>query len=159
MLFLTTKKSSSASQGVGLPYISWLRSIIPPSLSRITTSQFCQMFIRPRTWRSCNSLVSELQAADDTAKHVGHATWFVSHTWANCIVDTLDAVLLFFDRRADCAAANLWVDFLVTPQQSNTPSPPSSWFMSTFKQSIAAIGGLLLVVDAWDNPSALQRAW
>jgi hypothetical protein len=117
------------------------------------------MFIRPRTWRSCNSLVSELQAAGDTGKHVGHATWFVSHTWANCIVDTLDAVLLFFDRRADCAAANLWVDFLVTPQQSNTPSPPSSWFMSTFKQSIAAIGGLLLVVDAWDNPSALQRAW
>ena len=120
------------------------------------------MFIRPRTWRSCSSLVSELQAAGDTGKHVGHATWFVSHTWANCIVDTLDAVLLFFDRRADCAAAKLWFDFIVTPQPSNTsntPSPPSSWYMSTFKQSIAAIGGLLLVVDAWDDPSALQRAW
>jgi hypothetical protein len=31
--------------------------------------------------------------------------------------------------------------------------------MSTFKDSIARIGGLLLVVDAWDNPSALRRAW
>jgi hypothetical protein len=31
--------------------------------------------------------------------------------------------------------------------------------MSTFKDSIARIGGLLLVVDAWDNPTALRRAW
>jgi hypothetical protein len=83
----------------------------------------------------------------------------VSHTWANSILDTLDAVLLFFDRRDDCATAKLWIDFMVTPQQSNTVSPPSSWFMNTFKQSIATIGGLLLVADAWDNPSALQRAW
>ena len=158
-MFLTTKKSSSASQGVGLPYISWLRSIIPPSLSRITTSQFCQMYIRPRSSRNCNRLASELQAACDSEKHVGHATWFVSHTWANCIEDTLDAILLFFDKRADYATAKLWIDFMVTPQQANAASPPSSWFMSTFKESIATIGGLLLVVDAWDNPSALQRAW
>jgi hypothetical protein len=31
--------------------------------------------------------------------------------------------------------------------------------MGTFKSSIASIGGLLLVVDAWDNPTALRRAW
>jgi hypothetical protein len=31
--------------------------------------------------------------------------------------------------------------------------------MSTFKDSIARIGGLLLVVDAWDNPKPLRRAW
>jgi hypothetical protein len=31
--------------------------------------------------------------------------------------------------------------------------------MGSFKSSIARIGGLLLVVDAWDNPAALRRAW
>jgi hypothetical protein len=31
--------------------------------------------------------------------------------------------------------------------------------MGTFKQSIASIGSLLLVVDAWDNPAPLKRAW
>ena len=31
--------------------------------------------------------------------------------------------------------------------------------MSNFKDSIARIGGLLLVVDAWDNPKPLRRAW
>jgi hypothetical protein len=31
--------------------------------------------------------------------------------------------------------------------------------MTTFKSSIACIGSLLLVVDAWDNPAPLKRAW
>jgi hypothetical protein len=31
--------------------------------------------------------------------------------------------------------------------------------MGTFKSSIAHIGSLLLVVDAWDNPAPLKRAW
>jgi hypothetical protein len=31
--------------------------------------------------------------------------------------------------------------------------------MTTFKGSIARIGRLLLVVDAWNNPTALRRAW
>jgi hypothetical protein len=32
-------------------------------------------------------------------------------------------------------------------------------YMTTFKSSIARIGSLLLVVDAWDNPAPLKRAW
>jgi hypothetical protein len=31
--------------------------------------------------------------------------------------------------------------------------------MDVFKSSIARIGSLLLVVDAWNNPTALKRAW
>jgi hypothetical protein len=32
-------------------------------------------------------------------------------------------------------------------------------YMDVFKSSIARIGSLLLVVDAWNNPTALKRAW
>jgi hypothetical protein len=31
--------------------------------------------------------------------------------------------------------------------------------MNVFKSSIAQIGSLLLVVDVWNNPTALKRAW
>ena len=31
--------------------------------------------------------------------------------------------------------------------------------LTTFKSSIARIGSLLLVVDAWDNPAPLKCAW
>ena len=96
----------------------------------------------------------------DTAHHVGEATWFISHTWNNAFADTLDAVLLFFEGREDTASVKVWLDVMVTSQHlSAGPSKPSSWWMSTFKSSIERIGGLLLVVDEWDNPTALRRAW
>ena len=146
-------------QGVGLPYLSWLRSTLGASLGRMTTSQFCQMYVRPFTWRNRGSVTEQLMAKGET-KHVGDATWFISHTWSNAFADTLDAVLLFFEGRADAASAKVWFDVMVTSQHGSTgPSKPSSWWMSTFKDSIARIGGLLLVVDAWDNPAALRRAW
>ena len=147
-------------QGVGLPYLSWLRSTLGASLGRMTTSQFCQMYVRPFTWRNRGSVLEQLVTRVETAQHVGDATWFISHTWSNAFADTLDAVLLFFEGRADAASAKVWFDVMVTSQHGGTgPSKPSSWWMSTFKDSIARIGGLLLVVDAWDNPTALRRAW
>jgi hypothetical protein len=97
---------------------------------------------------------------DDTSQHVGQATWFVSHTWNNAFLDTLDAIFLFFKGRNDAASAKIWFDVMVTSQHASAgPSKPSSWWMRTFKSSIAHIGGLLLVVDVWDNPTALRRAW
>ena len=147
-------------QGIALPYLSWLRSTLGASLGRMKTSQFCQMYVRPFTWCSRGSVTERLMALSDTAHHVGTATWFISHTWSNAFADTLDAVLLFFEGRDDAASAKVWFDVMVTSQhESAGPSKPSSWWMSTFKDSIARIGSLLLVVDAWDNPTALRRAW
>ena len=151
---------TSILQGVGLPYLYWLRSTLGASLGRMTTSQFCQMYVRPFTWRNRGSVTQQLMARGETAQSVGDATWFISHTWSNAFVDTLDAVLLFFEGREDAASAKVWFDVMVTSQHASAgPSKPSSWWMGTFKSSIASIGGLLLVVDAWDNPAALRRAW
>jgi hypothetical protein len=120
------------------------------------------MYVRPRTSHRSNSLVDELAACGETAHHVGQATWFVSHVWGNPFLDTLDAILLFFEDRADASTAKLWIDIFVTPQNiSLGPKAPlpSSWYMNTFKSCIAQIGSLLLVVDSVDNPTPLQRAW
>jgi hypothetical protein len=145
-------------QGVAVAYLSWLRATVGGSLGRMTTSQFCQLYVRPFTWCSRGSLTERLMARDDTAQHVGEATWFISHTWSNVFADTLDAVLLFFEGREDAGSAKVWLDVMAKSQHLSVSKPPS-WWMGTFKSSIARIGGLLLVVDAWDNPTALQRAW
>jgi hypothetical protein len=150
----------SALQGVSVLYLSWLRSTVGGSLGRMSTSQFCQLCVRPFTWCSRGSVTERLLARGDAAQHVGEATWFVSHTWSNAFADTLDAVLLFFEGREDAASAKVWLDVMVTSQYlSAGPSKPSSWWMGTFKSSIARIGRLLLAVDVWNNPTALQRAW
>jgi hypothetical protein len=144
-------------QGVSLSYLAWLRAALSPSLSRISTSQFCQMYVRPFTWRNRCSVTQQLMARDEGAQHVGAANWFISHTWSNAFADTLDAILLFF---AEKPGAYLWLDVLATSQHSVLgQSKPSSSWMRTFKDCIARIGGVLLVVDAWDNPTALRRAW
>jgi hypothetical protein len=147
-------------QGVAVRYLSWLRSTVGWSLGHMTTSQFCQLYVRPFTWCSRGSVTERLMSQGDAAQYVGEATWFISHTWSNVFADTLDAVLLFFEERADAASANVWFDVMVTSQHSSAgPSKPSTWWMTTFKDSIKSIGSLLLVVDKWDNPTALRRAW
>jgi hypothetical protein len=118
------------------------------------------MIIQPRTSRSRGSLTSELLLHADTRDLVGEATWGITHTWGNPFADTLDAVLLFFEGREDAATAKVWLDVLVDKQHAIAgPSKPSSWYMTTFKNLIGRIGRLLLVVDRWNDPSALRRAW
>ena len=147
-------------QGVEVEYLQWLMTTFGACIGRATTEQVCQMYMRPRTARSRCSLAHELTADARTRRHVAPATWFISHTWGSAFADTLRALLLFFEERDDAATAFVWLDFVVTPQHASAgPSKPSSWWMGTFKSSIARIGRLLLVVDAWDNPTPLTRAW
>ena len=105
-------------------------------------------------------MTDELCASAATEQNVGPATWFISHTWNNPFADTLQAILNFFEGREDSASAMLWFDVFVDSQHATAgPSKPPLWYMTTFKDSIARIGSLLLVVDVWDSPTALTRAW
>jgi len=149
-------------QGVSLSYLLWIQSTFGSSLGRLTTSQFCQMYIRPRTSQNHGSVTDELILHDRFAEYVGEATWFISHTWSSVFADTLDAIILFLQAREDAATARVWIDLMSTSQHAHASAGQSkspSWWMENFKSSIAGIGGLLLVVDCWDRPSALRRAW
>ena len=130
------------------------------SLGRLTTSQFEKMYLRPRTSRRRSSVADELAAHAATAHHVAPATWFISQTWNNAVADTLESIFQFFEGREDASNAVLWMDVFVDSQHADAgPSKSPQWYMTTFKSSIARIGRLLLVVDAWNNPTALRRAW
>ena len=147
-------------QGVAVRYLSWLRSTLGWSLGRMTTSEFCQLYVRPFTWCSRGSVTERLVAWGDAAQHVGEATWFISHTWSNAVADTLESIFHFFEGREDASSAVLWMDVFVDSQHADAgPSKPPQWYMTTFKSSIARIGRLLLVVDKSNNPAALRRAW
>jgi hypothetical protein len=147
-------------QGVSLEYLQRLRSEFGPLLGRMTTSQFEKIILRPRTSRRRCSVSEELLASAATAHLVGPATWFISHTWSNAFADTADAILNFFERREDRSSAMIWMDVFVDCQHAvSGASKAPSWYMSTFKNSIASIGSVLLVVDVWNNPTALRRAW
>ncbi len=154
----------TCDQGISLEYLKWLQLTFGHLLGRMTTSQFEKIFLRPRTaLRSC-SVACELAADDATTRHVGQATWFISHTWSNPFQDTLEAILNFFDGSVGiegAPSAFMWFDVFVDSQHETAASVTKtpSWYMTTFKSSIHSIGNLLLVVDAWSDPTALKRAW
>ncbi len=144
-----------------MEYLRWLKAKFSEAwLNRLTTSQFEKMYLRPRTCLQRCSVVDALAADAAAAHHVGPATWFISHTWNSAFSDTLDSIFAFFEGCADAADARLWLDVFVCSQHaSEVACKTPQWHMTTFKQSIALIGSLLLVVDAWDNPTPLKRAW
>ena len=103
------------------------------------------------------SVVDALAAA---AHDVEPATWPVSHTWNNAFRDTLYSIFSFFEGRCDAGDARLWLHVFVDMQHASEGACKTpQCYMTTFKSSMARIGSLLLVVDAWDNPAPLKRAW
>jgi hypothetical protein len=131
-------------------------------MAHLNAEQVMHMVIKPRTSRSRLCLANELLLRDDTRDHVGEATWFLTHSYGNEFSDTLDAVLLFFENRGDSASAKLWFDpFMFANHEAVAFSNPQrlSWLLAGFKSTISRIGRLVVVVDNWNSPTALQRAW
>lgn len=116
----------------------------------MTTSHVCNFIIRPLTARRRGSLCDAMLQHPRTSRYVGKANWFVSHTWQNKFSDTVNAVLFFFESKAEADDVVLWFDIFSTPQHETQQAPrPPSWWMNTFKSSIEGMGNLILVVDSW----------
>ena len=143
----------------------------------MTTHQFNQMFMKPRTSILKTSYVNCLLQHPFTAERVGNAEWFISHSWNASISDTIDSVLDFFQSQpAPHRDAVVWFDVFCSSQHSaGGADKPSSWcgmmfscclcgnfvgrFMTTFRTAIANMGNLLLSIDNWKDPKPLERAW
>ena len=123
-----------------------------------TTSQVCNQLIKPLTCRSRGSLCDCLAASGSAG--LGEANMFLSHVWTEKFLGTVDAVLQVIEERGAAALQStyIWFDVISTPQHM-TVDRPSSWWMDTFKNAIAKMGRLAMVLNPWDDPSALKRAW
>ena len=120
-----------------------------------TTADVCAQVVLPATAaRRC--AYAELLPPETLSP----ATHFVSHAWAGSfaeLVAVVDGVV------AEEAAAGrpepaFWVDLAVN-NQHDAPELPFSWWCSTFRKSIAAIGKVVLVLAPWNDPRPLRRAW
>jgi len=123
-----------------------------------TTEQTCQQLWKSLTCRSRGSMCSDLQAQGSS--NVGVANLFLSHTWSSLFSDTVDAVLALVEGQAQAAWDDtfIWFDMFSTSQHT-VIDRPSSWWMGVFKSSIEKMGQLAMVLQPWDDPAALKRAW
>jgi hypothetical protein len=118
----------------------------------------CQQLVKPLTSRRGRSVCEDLQAAG--GGDAGEATLFLSHTWGNQFLDTVDAAL-GAAAEAEAAAGGvvyMWFDVFSTSQHCALDIPSSEW-MRVFRQAIEKMGSLAMVLQPWNDPLALKRAW
>ncbi|KAJ3281225.1 Kinesin light chain 3 [Borealophlyctis nickersoniae] len=144
-------------------------------LKGLTTTDTCNMFVKPLTEPSRQSLCSDLLKAGSPA--VGRATWFISHAWAyeflgkNCLSsDVVDAIQYHF-HEANIADVFLqyvkdktapdpvvWFD-LFSNSQHDTSVKPYTWWSGTFTNAIKELGNVLMILHPWNDPVTITRAW
>jgi hypothetical protein len=123
-----------------------------------TTSRVCNQLIKPLTFFSRSSFCDILSSKGSTM--VGEATLFLSHVWNERFWDTVDSVVHAIKENGEAAMQDtfIWIDIFSTSQHIAVDRP-SSWWMETFKKAIAKMGRLAMVMNPWDNPNCLKRAW
>ncbi|EGD76385.1 tetratricopeptide protein [Salpingoeca rosetta] len=138
-----------------------LKSEFPDTYTEMTTEDACKQLVVPRTRQDNCAYVEQLRK--QSPEHVNKATVFVSHAWRYKIADVLNVLLEFAEEQAredDGQPVFFWFDLFMNNQNANvTANLPQEWWSTTFKESIANIGHVLLVLMPWRDPVPLTRAW
>ena len=126
-----------------------------------TTSEVCEAFVKPRTLKAGGgSLCDLLRASEATSGLVAKSAWYISHAWSYPFLDVVEAVRLFLEDECGGRAGEevVWFDVFSTEIRSSDDRS-SEWNYTAFKDFIRSIGSVLMVMQPWDNPVTLTRAW
>ncbi|EGD80200.1 mbre TPR repeat protein [Salpingoeca rosetta] len=142
-------------------FLADLKRQFPDTHNEMTTADACKQLVVPRTHGASCAYVDLLRK--QSPESVGKATVFVSHAWRYKIADVLNVLLEFAEEQAtkdDSKPVFFWFDLFMNNQNANvTANLPQEWWSTTFKESIANIGRVLLVLMPWQDPVPLTRAW
>ncbi|EGD75624.1 mbre TPR repeat protein [Salpingoeca rosetta] len=144
-------------------FLADLKKEFPDTYTEMTTEDACKQLVVPRTQQD-NCAYVDLLRKQSSHEHVGKATVFVSHAWRYKIADVLNVLLEFAEEqrasKEDSQPVFFWFDLFMNNQNANvTANLPQEWWSTTFKESIANIGRVLLVLMPWRDPVPLTRAW
>ncbi|OQR83771.1 hypothetical protein ACHHYP_14296, partial [Achlya hypogyna] len=123
----------------------------------LTTAQVCFKFVVPFTEPSGLSLVEHVRQRTADAAYVAPANWYISHAWQYLFLETLDSLDTFFETN-DIADPVVWF-CVFNNNQHEAANYPFSWWQSTFRDSLAAIGSVVMVLHPWKSPITLTRSW
>jgi len=122
-------------------------------LEGLTTSEVCDLFVKPQTECCRSSYCEMLESQHHPA--VGIATVFISHAWEYIFLDVICALEYFFREQPDII---IWFD-LFTNNQHRAADLDFDWWNNTFKSAIQQLGLTVMVLAPWSNLTPLTRAW
>jgi tetratricopeptide (TPR) repeat protein len=132
-----------------------------------TTDEVCRQHLMPLTMESKLSLCEQLDAFNDQVRIerqniVGEANWFISHAWSYQFLDVMEAVTIFMEKEYRDAGSReyavIWFDMFSNSQHS-TQNRPFEWWKGTFMNAVKKLGNVLMILQPWDSPITLTRAW
>ncbi|KDO29740.1 hypothetical protein SPRG_19688 [Saprolegnia parasitica CBS 223.65] len=127
------------------------------SFEGLTTAQVCFKYVVPFTETSGQSLVEHVRLHTADADYVQPSNWYISHAWLYTFTETLSSLELFFAAKRIHDPVVWFCVF--NNNQHEAKDYPFSWWQSTFKDSLAAIGNVVMIMHPWKNPITLTRAW
>ncbi|EGD74241.1 mbre TPR repeat protein [Salpingoeca rosetta] len=148
-------------------FMSQLGDYYPGGFDHVTTADACIKPVMHRTRETQCSVVDLLRSTNP--EEVRPATVFVSHAWQYKIVDVLTTMLEYAEaedekhKNEDDGTKKetfFWFDlFCINQHPSHRTSLTQEQIGTTFKEAIASIGQVLLVLTPWSDPVPLTRAW
>ena len=124
----------------------------------LTTTQISKLIIKPETTGTNQPYINKfIGKRDPNGKlYVAPSTIFVSHAWAYPFVDVdVDAMRQYAN---EVSTVYFWFD-LFTNDQNSVVGKDFDWFCNRFRESIKAIGKVLLVLFPWNDPVPITRVW
>ena len=126
-----------------------------------TTYEVSEAFVKPRTREvGGGSFCDLLRASEATSGLVAPSAWYISHAWSYLFLDVVEAVKLFLEDECEGRAGEevVWFDVFSNDQHS-VENRPFDWWTTPYQDFIRSIGSVLMVIQPWDNPVTLTRAW
>ncbi|ORY31577.1 TPR-like protein [Rhizoclosmatium globosum] len=150
-------------KGVTVKYFSSLVDVWGgcSELKGMTTQDICNKFVKPQTESSKLSWCADMYLSKDPnlMGQVHDANYFISHAWKYTFLDVVEALTNFVDsNKLDPEATIIWFD-LLSNSQHNTSAKDFTWWTTVFQNAIQKIGSVVLIMQPWDDPIPLTRAW
>ncbi|KAJ3311527.1 Kinesin light chain 3 [Blyttiomyces sp. JEL0837] len=128
------------------------------AMESLTTAQVAETIIKPLTASTQLSLCDTLVTYNRTDA-VQIADIFISHAWSYSFLDMIDAIHEYaIENNKKPSDLYVWLDLVSNPQHG-AEERPFSWWKTTFINAIRDIKEVVLVLQPWDDPIPLTRAW
>ena len=141
------------------------------SIAGFSTSKVCGNVVKPATRSRACAYVELLRGRRNAAgvAAVARATVFLSHAWGNSFEDMIDAAETHL--AGEAGTAYVWIDIFTVNQHNQTCSqwgcacgslrqlPAQEWWSGAFKDAIVSFKRMLIVMEPWNKPAPLTRAW
>ncbi|KAJ3326524.1 hypothetical protein HDU76_012856 [Blyttiomyces sp. JEL0837] len=162
---LTTSCSSKDHLAIS-PYginVSFLHEFIKScggrdQLSHLTTAEISETIIKPLT-SSTNLSLCDTLLTFNRHDAIQIADVFISHAWSYKFIDMIDAIDDYItENEKSPHDVYIWLDLVSNPQHG-AEDRPFEWWKTTFINAIRDIKEVVLVLQPWDDPIPLRRAW